>query len=515
VNNLEYKWQVLIVVIFGSFMVVLDATVMNVTLPTFEQIFHTDISGVQWILTSYLLSLGVATPLAGYLADRFGIKRMYILALGLFVVGSALCGFSQNLPMLIGFRVFQGIGGGLTVPLGTAQLFQAFPEKERGLANGIFGIPLLVAPALGPTLGGALIQFLHWSLIFYINVPIGLAGIGLAIWLLKSPQKENQAAKKKEKLDWPGLILIILGVGLLLFALDQASHLGWTDWLVLGAGGIAIVLLIGFAVIEMRRENPILNLRLFGQRNFSLGSLTNWATVVALFATAFLLPLYLQNVRGESSFTVGLLLLPQAVTAGVAISFTGKLYDKIGPRTLVTCGLIILVGTSWFFTQIRPDTSYLLIEILLALRGLALSLSLQATINTALSVADRAALPRASSLVNANRWVVQALATSILSTVLATQAASEGTGPASGGSGTQVNPQAFVNGLDAAFWVAFWVTLIGFVISFFLPGWPGKWPLQSAQNNKDRANTEAQAQNQDQPENTVKTKPPDPQRETA
>lgn len=229
-RRLDYKWQVLMVVIFGSFMVVLDSTVVNVTIPTFERVFHTGISGIQWVLTGYLLALGIITPVAGYLADNFGIKKMYLLSLGFFVIGSALCGLSDvirdanghpYIAALVAFRILQGLGGGATIPLGNAQLFAAFPPEERGLANGVFGVPLLVAPALGPVVGGYIAEYLHWSLIFYINVPIGILGILVGLRLLKP-----STPRRSERFDTIGFVSAAAGLASLLFALSEAGTAG-------------------------------------------------------------------------------------------------------------------------------------------------------------------------------------------------------------------------------------------------------------------------------------------------
>lgn len=486
IKKLDYKWQVLIVVIFGSFMVILDSTVVNVTIPTFEQVFNTDINGIQWVLTGYLLALGIITPVAGYLADNFGIKKVYLLSLAFFVIGSVLCGLSDTIRdssghpyigLLIFFRVLQGIGGGATVPLGNAQLFAAFPPEERGLANGVFGVPLLVAPALGPTLGGYIAQYLHWALIFYINVPIGIAGIAMGLWLLK-PSK----ARRSARFDWRGFASAAVGLALLLFALSEAGTAGWTDPLVLAAFAASACILAFFAVTELRRDDPILDIRLYKNALFILGSLINWVTVIALFGTAFLLPLYLQNVRGQTPFEAGLMLLPQAITAAVAVAFTGRLYDKIGPRLLVIIGLVILTATSLYFTQITATSDFLTIEILLGLRGLALACTVQPSVTTALNVVARDALPRGSSLVNASRQVMQALGIAILSTVLANQAATYFSSVQA--QHTKPDPNiALLQGFNSAFFIVFLVAAVGTIIGFFMPGKPGKWPLQRAKGN--------------------------------
>jgi len=481
IKRMEYKWQVLMVVIFGSFMVILDSTVVNVTIPTFERVFNTDVNGIQCVLTGYLLALGIITPVAGYLADNFGIKKVYLLSLGFFVVGSALCGLSDVIKdssghpfigSLIFFRILQGIGGGATVPLGNAQLFSAFPPQERGLANGVFGVPLLVAPALGPTLGGYIAEYLHWSLIFYINIPIGVLGIIVGMRLLKP-----SAPRRSERFDSVGFASVAVGLALLLFALSQAGIVGWADPVVLACLAVSMVVLAFFVMNELRLDDAILDIRLYEKKIFTLGSLINWATVIALFGSAFLLPLYLQNIRGLTPFEAGLMLLPQAATAAVAVTFSGRLYDRIGPRILVITGLIVLAATSWYFTQITTTSDFLTIEILLGLRGLALACTVQPSVTTALSVVERRDLPRGSSLVNSSRQVMQALGIAILSTILSSQAAAYVLQTRAQHQAPDPN-MAFIQGFNGAFLFVFLVALVGVLIGFFMPGKPGRWPLK-------------------------------------
>jgi len=497
IKRVDYKWQVMMVVIFGSFMVILDSTIVNVTIPTFERVFNTDINGIQWVLTGYLLALGIATPVAGYLADNFGIKKVYLLSLAFFVIGSALCGLSDVIKdssghpfigSLIVFRILQGLGGGATVPLGNAQLCAAFPREERGLANGVFGVPLLVAPALGPIIGGYIVEYLHWSLIFYINVPIGIAGILVGLWLLKP-----SSPRRSERFDATGFVSVAVGLALLLFALSEAGTVGWTDPLVLACFAVSAMALAYFVVTELRRDDPILDIRLYRKKLFALGSVINWVTVIALFGSAFLLPLYLQNIRGLSPFEAGLMLLPQAVTAAAAVTFSGRLFDRIGPRVLVIFGLTVLATTSLYFTQITTTSDFFTIEVLLALRGLALACTVQPSVTTALNVVARRDLPRGSSLVNASRQVMQALGIAILSTILSTQMASYFS--QAGAQHLSPNPNmAFIQGFNAAFTFVFVVALIGAVVGFFMPGRPGEWPIKwQAAPREERQPVEAGA----------------------
>src|ERR1044071_270035 len=222
-KGLEQKWKVLISVMFGIFMIILDSTIVNVAFPTLRREFGATLADAQWVLSIYVLALGVTTPVSGFLADRFGIKRMYLFGLSLFTLGSILCGFAPNLWMLIVARAIQGIGGGIAQPLGPAQLFRAFPPKEQGTALGLFGIALVFAPALGPILGGWLVDINLWRLIFFINIPIGILGVILGSRFLLDYQ-----VQRKPAFDPLGLITAVIGFGSVLYAATIAESNGWT-----------------------------------------------------------------------------------------------------------------------------------------------------------------------------------------------------------------------------------------------------------------------------------------------
>src|SRR5512146_1404265 len=257
--GLERKWKVLIAVMFGIFMVILDSTIVNVAFPTLRSQFGASLSDAQWVISIYVLALGVTTPVSGFLADRFGIKRIYLLGLGIFVFGSFLCGLAPSLGWLIAARALQGFGGGIAQPLGPAQLYRAFPPKEQGTALGYFGIALVFAPALGPILGGWLVDLNLWQLIFFINVPIGILGVILGSRFLPDFQVE-----RKPSFDPLGLITAVIGFGSVLYAASIAEVNGWTGSTTLMYFGIGIVALILHAIIELFvAKEPMTFLRLF------------------------------------------------------------------------------------------------------------------------------------------------------------------------------------------------------------------------------------------------------------
>jgi EmrB/QacA subfamily drug resistance transporter len=408
------KWKVLISVVFGLFMVFLDTTVVNVAFPTLRREFDASLAESQWVLSLYVMALGISTPVAGYLADRFGIKRVYLAGLAVFVLGSMLCGVAPNLGLLIAARALQGLGGGIAIPLGAPQLFRAFPPHEQGTALGFFGIAVATAPALGLILGGWLIDQNLWRWVFFINVPIGLLGVTLGSRFLLDWRSE-----RTPRLDVLGLLTSIVGFGALLYAASIAEARGWTSpavliWFAVGAAAVAV-----FAVIELfvARE-PMLDLRLFGKRTFLIANLVGYVSVIALFGAEFLLPLYLQALRGRTALETGLILLPLAGALGIGMPLAGRIYDRTGPRPLLIVGYGLLLLNTWQLSQLRADTPISWILVLLALRGLAGGLTVQTTFVTALSVVPQRLLPRGSSLVNSTRQVVQAIGVAVLATVL-------------------------------------------------------------------------------------------------
>jgi len=411
---LAQKWRVLISVVFGLFMVFLDTTVVNVAFPTLRREFDASLAESQWVLSVYVMALGISTPVAGYLADRFGIKRIYLGGLGLFALGSILCGLAPNLGLLIAARTLQGLGGGIAIPLGAPQLFRAFPPREQGTALGFFGIAVATAPALGLILGGWLIDHNLWRWVFFINVPIGLLGVTLGSRFLLEWRSE-----RTPQLDLLGLLTSIVGFGAVLYAASIAESRGWTSPAVLAWFGIGVLGVAAFAVIELFvAKEPMLDLRLFRQRTFLIANLVGYVSVVALFGAEFLLPLYLQALRGRTALETGLILLPLAGALAVGMPLAGRIYDRTGPRPLLIVGYGLLLLNTWQLSQLQADTPISWILVLLAVRGLAGGLTVQTTFVTALSVVPQRLLPRGSSLVNSTRQVVQAIGVAVLATVL-------------------------------------------------------------------------------------------------
>ncbi len=509
-GRLAYKWKVLISVVFGIFMVLLDTTVVNVAFRTLQQEFSANVNESQWIISLYIMALGISTPISGFLGDRFGMKRIFLLGLSLFVLGSLFCGLAPNLWVLMASRTLQGLGGGIALPLGTALLFTAFPPKEQGVALGIFGIALVMAPALGPILGGWLVDQGLWRWIFFINLPIGVVGLWLGTRFLREVRRGSD-----QRLDVPGLITSTIGFGSVLYAASIAAEQGWGSgavrfWFLLG-----LVMLVSFAVIELFvARTPLLDLRLFKSTVFTNASFVGWVSVVALFAAEFLLPLYLQILRGYTALETGLILLPLAITSGIMLPLAGRLYDKVGARPLVVLGFAILIVNTWQLSRLTLDTPIWWLLVLLGLRGVALGLTVQTTLVIGLSTVPMTQLSRGSALINSTRQVTQSIAVAVLATVLASAVtpglpaqleAMQAAAPAALQQGAMGEmalcelPNAtipgfpatakgaisqfcdeYIVGLEQAYTYTFYAAIAAMLLGAFLPGWPFGWTGRQA-----------------------------------
>ena len=483
----RYKWRVLSSVVVGLFMVILDSTVVNVALKTLQLHYSVSTDQAQWVISLYTLALGISTPLSGFLGDRFGVKRIYLGGLALFGVGSLLSGLSPTLTLLIVSRAIQGIGGGIALPLGTALLFSAFPPRERGTAFGIFGIVLVFAPASGPLLGGLLVDHNLLSWIFFLNIPIAIVGISIGIRFLRDTPGSANA-----RIDIPGIILASLGFGAILYAASIAGEqgVGWGDTRVLVSIAIGVLSLAVFAVIELRTTQPLLDLRLYSIRSFTLANIASLVGTIALFGAEFLLPLYLQILRGESAFQTGLILLPLALASAVSTVIAGRISDRIGPRLPIVIGFLLITYNTYQLSQIQLDTSIGFIIFLLVLRGIAVGLIIQNSQLAALMDVPLSRLNRATPLVQATRQTMQSLGVAVLATILSSAVLITIPANIPSASSLAKLPPAlqasiqhtihlfesqYITGLEHAYLATCVIAITATLVALFLPGWPAKY----------------------------------------
>jgi EmrB/QacA subfamily drug resistance transporter len=404
----------LVAIIIGTFMVILDTTVVNVALPTLGRVFGTDIGLLQWVIGAYMLAQAAVIPLSGWISDRFGAKRVYLTSLVLFTLGSALCGLAQSGEMLIGMRILQGLGGGMLMPIGMAVLFRLTPPERRGQIFGLFGLPLMVAPALGPLLSGYLIEFADWRLIFFINVPVGAVALFLGLRALPN----IAAGRAAGALDTLGIILGPLAFVALSFGISQSTQVGWTAAPTLVSIGVGLVALLLFVWRELATTDPVLELRVFRSRDFTLAILTQWAGFGAMFGSFFLIPLFLQQVRGYGSFETGLFTFPQAVASAIFMQISGRAFDRFGVRPPVVLGLSMIVAAMYLMSRLSGATTGEDLRLPLILMGAGMGSMMMALNTHLLSAAPRELIGRVTSLTSALQNVVGSLAIATFATIL-------------------------------------------------------------------------------------------------
>ena len=413
IGRLEYKWRVAITFLFGMFMSLLDATIVNVALPTFAREFRASPTTIEWVVTGYLLSLAVFIPVSGWAGDRFGTKRIFMFALAVFTLGSLVSVFAWNIHALIAFRVFQGVGGGMLVPVSTAMLFRAFPPSERAQAGAVLAIPTVVAPASGPVLGGYLVEFQSWRWIFAINVPIGIVGLLVAGLLLRETKQE-----KPGRLDMPGFMLCAAGLATLMYALAEAGTHGLDDARVLLIGLAGIAILSVFAIVELRTEQPMVDLRLFRDKLFRASNAASYVSFSGFAGALFLLPLLLQAEMGLSPLQSGLTTFPQAIGVAMMAQPAGRLYRYVGPRRMIMAGLTGATLTTFAFLLVDLQTSQWWIRLIMLARGWSFAFTmipLQAATYATIRPEDTG---RASAIFNAGQQVAASLGVAVLATAL-------------------------------------------------------------------------------------------------
>ncbi len=424
-----YRWRVAAVVAIGLFMAILDNTIVSVTLPQMQKAFHTDFETITWVATAYFLAQAAVIPIVGYLSDRIGTKLVFLTALTLFTVGSALCAFAPTKEALIAFRVFQGIGGGALLPMAFAIIFRIFPPTERGMATALLGIPIMMAPAFGPTIGGFLSTNFAWNAIFTINIPIGVVALILAVLTLpgRKAESENQVAPAgRKRFDILGLVLSMVGFTALVYGITEAGSKGWGNSTVLTYIIVGAAVLVAFIVVELLVSDPVIDMRLFTNYTFTISNVAMWVISAVLFGSLFLLPLFFENIQGDTALTAGELLISQGLATGVGMALSGALYNRVGPRILAVIGLVLLVVGTYGLTRLDVNTTGQSLQIWLILRGLGLGFANPPLQTLAMSAVSNRAMAKASSLVSVTRIVASAIGVAGLTTYLTQQATTHG-----------------------------------------------------------------------------------------
>jgi len=502
-SNEVYRWLVLASVMVGTFMAVLDATIVNVALSKLMATFGVSVDRVEWILTAYLLVFGVMLPSSGWMADQWGYKRMFLLGLLLFTLGSFLCSLAGNIDVLIAFRVIQGAGAGFLMPVGMAIITREFPPEKRGIALGFWSVAASASVSLGPTLGGYLIDRFEWNVIFDVNVPVGIFGMAAAWIILREVRSDTRT-----RFDMVGFLSLTAGLTALLLALASGNSAwntgGWTSNFILTCFAIAFFGLSIFLVTEFNVRHPLIEIGLFRNFNFSVSNLVLFIFGVGMFGANFLVPIYLQNSLGYTPFQAGLVFLPVGILVGITSPFAGIFADRWDARIPVVIGLGLLALTMYQFSFLSLLSEKPQILLPLYLRGIAMGLLMSPLTTVAISEISNRKMAQASGLINVIRQIGGSFGVALFGTILtrrtifhaamygeqirpyseayqhtirglqhfALQATGGTMGDAASKAGAllvmHTEQQAFVSGADDVFRLAFFILLVALLPVIFL-----------------------------------------------
>ena len=444
-----YVWKVAGVVILGMIMSILDTTIVNVALRTLSHDLHSTISQIQWVVTGYLLSLAAVIPLTGWASRRYGAKRVYLVSLVLFTAGSALCAVAASTTTLVIFRVLQGFGGGMIMPVGQLIMAQVAGPKRMGRVMGIVAMPAMMGPILGPVIGGTILEYFHWSWIFLVNVPIGVVAFALA-WRVLPHTDSGHAGR----LDALGLVLMSGASSALVYGLSELGTAGTS----LGAPQVVgpivagIVLAVVFCLHALRVERPLLDVRLYANRVFAAASLTTFGLGAALFGAMILVPYYYQQVRHESVIVTGLLTGPQGLGMLIVMPLAGRFSDRFGGGRVALAGVSVLSLSTIPLAFIGAHTSIVYLSLVLVLRGVGIGFSFMPAMTAAFASLRSDQLSDATPQLNVVQRIGGAIGVAVLAVVL--QRATE--------------HAHTVAGLAGAYGTAFWWS-VGMCVASLIP----------------------------------------------
>lgn len=489
----------LVVLMIGLFLAILNQTLLNVALPHITNEYGITTNTAQWLLTGYMLVNGVLIPLSAFLIERFGVRILFLAAMFCFTLGALICGVAGSFSLLLIGRLIQAVGGGVLSPLVMSVILFIFPPEMRGKGMGIFGLAMMFAPAIGPTLSGWVVQNYDWHLLFSSMIPFGVIVFIIAFFKMR-----NIEQPKIIKLDYMGTLSSLAGVGLLLYGLSEAGSKGWGDTEVVACIVIGAILVAFFVIWEMRTDKPLLNMGVFRYGIFSLSNVINIFVTASMYAGMLLIPIYLQNLRGITPLDSGLLMLPGALVMLIMSPISGILFDKVGPRPLAIIGMVITTVTTYQFTKLTLDTSYSYILILYMIRYFGMSFLMMPIMTAGMNQLPREFNKHGTAMSNTLRQVSGSIGTSVITTIFTTRSTFHGaayadrmdtTNPAFMQSFSelvnkvaaelhiplaqaktqavtmlagQVKMESTVQGINDAFFWATMISVAGLILSFFL-----------------------------------------------
>jgi EmrB/QacA subfamily drug resistance transporter len=472
-QNKKSPYLMLTILFVGAFVSFLNNSLLNIALPTIMvDLKIKDYSTVQWLVTGYMLVSGILVPASAFLLTRFTNRNLFISSMGIFTVGTALAAFAPNFGILLTGRMVQAAGSAVMGPLLMNVMLVSFPREKRGAAMGVFGLVMIMAPAIGPTLSGYIVEYYNWRVLFEMILPLAVISLLLAVWKLENVMIQN----KNATLDYLSVILSCIGFGGILYGCSSASSDGWSDAIVLTsliAGGLA---LIAFMVRQLKMETPLLDLRVYKYPMFALGSVISMVSAIAMFSGMILTPAYVQSIRGITPLNSGLMLLPGAIIMGIMSPITGKLFDKIGPRILSVIGLAVTAIATYMLTRLQIDSTYTYIIFVYSLRMFGMSMTMMPIMTNGLNQLPTRLNPHGTAINNTAQQVAGSIGTAILVTIMNSVTKSEAKSlmsnvdPATftAASKAALTQQALLSGIQVSFYVAFSVTVVALILAMFV-----------------------------------------------
>lgn len=410
------RGKILAALLFGMFIAILNQTLLNVALPKINTEFNISASTGQWLMTGFMLVNGILIPITAYLFNKYSYRKLFLVALVLFTIGSLICAISMNFPIMMVGRVLQAIGAGVLMPLGSIVIITIYPPEKRGAAMGTMGIAMILAPAIGPTLSGYIVQNYHWNVMFYGMFIIGIIAILVGfVWFKLYQYTTNPKA------DIPGIIFSTIGFGALLYGFSEAGNKGWGSVEIETMFAIGIIFIILFVIRELRMKAPMLNLEVLKFPTFTLTTIINMVVMLSLYGGMILLPIYLQNLRGFSALDSGLLLLPGSLIMGLLGPFAGKLLDTIGLKPLAIFGIAVMTYATWELTKLNMDTPYMTIMGIYVLRSFGMAFIMMPMVTAAINALPGRLASHGNAFLNTMRQFAGSIGTAILVTVMTTQ----------------------------------------------------------------------------------------------
>jgi len=457
----------------GAFVSFLNNSLLNVALPSIMvDLKIDDYSTVQWLSTGYMLVSGVLIPASAFLLTRFSNRSLFIASMAIFTIGTALAAFAPNFGVLLAGRMIQAAGSSVMGPLLMNIMLVSFSREKRGAAMGIFGLVMITAPAIGPTLSGYIVEYYDWRLLFEMILPLSVISLLLAVWKLENVMKQN----KNATLDYISVVLSSIGFGGLLYGFSSASSDGWTDPIVLTTLIAGAIALAAFIIRQLKMDEPLLDLRVYKYPMFALGSVIAIVNAVAMFSGMILTPAYVQNVRGISPLDSGLMMLPGAVIMGIMSPITGKLFDKFGPRVLAVIGLAITAVSTYMLAHLQVDSTHAYIILVYTLRMFGMSMVMMPIMTNGLNQLPTRLNPHGTAVNNTAQQVSGSIGTAILVTIMNSVTKSEaeslmaGVDPATltQASTAVLTQKALLAGIQYSFYIALAINIIALILAFFV-----------------------------------------------